>query len=50
MQWSAMTAIQFVLFEHEDWVQGNEDFKVAAEKLIDVTGSQLKWLKEKYHQ
>jgi len=44
-----MTAMQFVLFEPEEWVEGNNEFKVAAEKLIDMTLSQLKWLKEKYH-
>ncbi len=44
-----MTAIQFVLFEPHEWVEGSKDFKVAVEKLIDVTSSQLKWLKEKYH-
>lgn len=45
-----MTAIQFVLLEPDEWVQGNADFKNAAEKLLDVTLSQLKWLKEKYHK
>lgn len=45
-----MTAIQFVLFEPSDWVEGNADFKVAAEKLLDVTSSQLNWLQEKYHK
>lgn len=45
-----MTAIQFVLFEPKDWVQGNGDFKDAAEKLIEVTSPKLKWLKEKYHK
>ena len=45
-----MTAIQFVLFEPKDWVQGNVDFNDAAEKLIEVTSTQLKWLKEKYHK
>ncbi len=44
-----MTALQFVLFEPDEWVEGNNDFKVAAEKLIEVTSSQLMWLKEKYH-
>lgn len=43
-----MTAIQFVLFEPDKWVEGNEDFKVAAENLIEVTSSQLAWLKVKY--
>ena len=40
-------AQEFVLFEPDEWVEGNEDFKVAAEKLIEVTSSQLAWLKEK---
>lgn len=44
-----MTAIQFVLFEPDEWVEGNDDFKVAAEKLIEVTSSQLMWLKKKHH-
>lgn len=44
-----MTALQFVLFEPDEWVEGNDDFKVAAEKLIKVTSSQLKWLKKKHH-
>ena len=43
-----MTAIQFVLFETDEWVQGNADVKKAGEKLIDMTGSQLNWLKKKY--
>lgn len=44
-----MTAIQFALFEPDDWVDGNQEFKIAAEKLIKVTSSQLKRLKEKHH-
>ena len=32
-----MTAIQIVLFEPDEWVEGNEGFKVAAEKLIEGT-------------
>ena len=44
-----MTAIQFVLFEPGNWVQGNDEFQVAAEKLLKLTSPQLKWLKEKYH-
>ena len=47
-RWVLVAAIQFVLFEPDDWVAGSDDFKVAAEKLIDVTISQLKGLKEKY--
>lgn len=43
-----MTAIQFVAFEPNDWVPGNEDFKDAGEKLIKMSSSQLKWLKQKY--
>ena len=44
-----MTAIQFVLFEPVDWVDGNEEVKTAAEELLDVTLCQLNALKEKYH-
>ena len=43
-----MTAIQFVLFEPMDWVAGNDDFKVAAEKLLQVVIAQMKWLGQKY--
>ena len=45
-----MTAIQFVLFEPNEWVQENKDFKVAAEKLMEVTSLQLKWLEEKHRR
>ena len=44
-----MTSVQLLLFEPSNWVEGNSDLKIAAEKLINVTSSQLKWLKEKYH-
>ena len=44
-----MTAIQFVLFEPDEWVEGNKDFKIAAENLIEMNLSQLKRLKEKHH-
>lgn len=43
----AMTAIQFVLFEPVDHVKGSDEFKVAAEKLIQVMVAQLKTLKTK---
>jgi hypothetical protein len=43
----AMTAIQFVLFEPVDWVQGNDELKVAAEKLLGILAAQLKTLKTK---
>ena len=43
----AMTAIQFVLFEPEGLVKGNDEFKVAAERLIDIILAQLKTLKTK---
>jgi hypothetical protein len=43
----AMTAIQFVLFEPVGRVKGNDDVKVAAEKLIDILSAQLKTLKTK---
>jgi hypothetical protein len=43
----ALTAIQFVLFEPAARVQGNEEFKVAADKLIAIIIAQLKTLKTK---
>jgi len=45
-----ITAIQFVLFEPSDWVKGNDEFQLAAEKLFNLTSDQLNWLKEKYHK
>ena len=36
-----MTAIQFVLFEPDDLVMGNDDFKAAAEKLLQLVLRQL---------
>jgi len=43
----AMTAIQFVLFEPEKLVKGNGEFKVAAERMIEIIIAQLKTLKTK---
>ena len=43
----AMTAIQFVLFEPVSRVRGNEEFKVAADKMIKIIVAQLKTLKTK---
>ena len=43
----AMTAIQFVLFEPGDRVQGNEEVRIAAEKLVSLLSQQLKTLKTK---
>lgn len=43
----AMTAIQFILFEPARMVQGNDEFKVAAEKIIKIIVAQLKTLKTK---
>jgi hypothetical protein len=43
----AMTAIQFVLFEPAAMVKGNDEFKVAADKMIEIILSQLKTLKTK---
>ncbi len=40
----AMTAIQFVLFEPADWVQGNDEFRAAAERVITILAAQLKSL------
>jgi hypothetical protein len=43
----AMTAIQFVLFEPVGRVNGNDEFKVAADKTIEIIVAQLKTLKTK---
>jgi len=43
----AMTAIQFVLFEPVGHVQGNDGFKVAADRIIEIILAQLKTLKTK---
>ena len=43
----AMTAIQFVLFEPARMVKGNEEVKVAAEKLVPLLSAQVKTLKTK---
>jgi hypothetical protein len=43
----AMTAIQFVLFEPVGRVKGNDEFKLTAEKLIDIIIAQLKTLNTK---
>ena len=45
-----MAAIQFVLFEPVDWVARNDEFKVAAEKLLELVLAQMKWLETKYPQ
>jgi len=43
----AMTAIQFVLFESVGRVKGNDEFKIAADKMIEIILAQLKTLKTK---
>jgi hypothetical protein len=43
----AMTAIQFVLFEPVGRVKGNDEFRVAADKTIEIMIAQLKTLKTK---
>ena len=43
----AMTAIHFVLFEPVGMVKGNEELKVAAQKLVSLLAEQLKTLKKK---
>ena len=43
----AMTAIQFVLFEPVERVKGNDQVKIAAEKLVSILSEQLKTLKTK---
>ena len=43
----AMAAIQFVLFEPVGHVKGNDEFKAAADKMIEIIIAQLKTLKTK---
>ena len=43
----AMTAMQFVLFEPVGRVKGNDEFKVAADRMIEIIVAQLKTLKTK---
>ena len=43
-----MSAIQFVLFEPDDWVDGNENFKVVGDDLLQLVTGQLNWIKTKY--
>ena len=43
----AMTAIQFILFEPVDWVKRNDEFRVAADKMLEIIVAQLKTLKTK---
>src|SRR3954470_131389 len=43
----AMTAIQSVLFEPVERVMGNDEFQVAADKLIEIIAAQLNTLKTK---
>ena len=42
-----MVAIQLVLFEPEDWVAGNDEFRVAADKLLQIILPQLKAIGDK---
>ena len=42
-----MTAIQFILFEPVDRVKRNDEFRVAADKMIELIVAQLKTLKTK---
>jgi hypothetical protein len=40
-----MTAIQFILLEPVGWVEGNDEFKVAADEVMKILSAQLKTLK-----
>ena len=42
-----MKAIQFILFEPVGWVKCNDEFKVAADRMIEIIVAQLKTLKTK---
>jgi len=41
-----MTAIQFVLFEPAEWVKGNDEFRVAAEKMLKILFTQVDLLRK----
>ncbi|MGP0065923.1 MAG: hypothetical protein ACLQGP_20270 [Isosphaeraceae bacterium] len=43
----ALTGIQFILFEPVGMVKGNDEFRVAADKMIKILVAQLKTLKTK---
>ena len=43
----AMTAIQFLLFEPKDYVEGNENMQAAGGKMIDMIVAQLKELRKR---
>ena len=43
----AMTAIQFVLYESVGRVKGNDEFQVAADRMIEIIVAQLRTLKTK---
>lgn len=43
-----MTAIQFVLFEPVDWVEGNDIFKEVSEEMLELIVGQCKWIRKKY--
>jgi hypothetical protein len=43
----AMKAIQFILFEPVGRVKGNDEFKVAADRMVEIIVAQLKTLKTK---
>jgi hypothetical protein len=42
----SMAAIQFVLFEPVDHVKGNDEFKVAADKMLKIIIGQLELLRK----
>ncbi len=43
-----MTAIQFVLFERVDWVEGNGKFQEISDEMLKLLIGQCKWVKKKY--
>ena len=44
----AMTAIQFILFEPDNWVEGSDKLKPIADDLLNLISDQLGWLKKKF--
>lgn len=43
-----MAAVQFVLFEPDDWVEGNGKFKALAKEMLDLLIGQCRWIEAKY--
>jgi len=43
-----MVAVQFVLFEPDDLVEGNDKFNAIADEMLELLINQCKWVEAKY--